>query len=94
MQQVFSNLPTRAETHVWEISGNPVSPVGVNQNAPCFRNLCHPGDLSATFFADFSLCCNSIKFSPGFLTWFFTKFSPGFLNGFSLGVHQVLTGFS
>ena len=40
MQQVFSNLPTRTETHVWEISGNPVPPWRF---------------VSNYFFADFSL---------------------------------------
>ena len=99
MQQVFSNLQTRTETHVWEISGNPVSPVGANHlNAPFFLNLCHPGDLSATIcFADFLL---SIEILSSFYQGcdissgchqvvkfhkVFTKFSSSF--------HQVFTWF-
>ena len=95
MQQVFSNLPTRTETHVWEISGNPVSPVGVNLNVPFFLNLCHPGDLSATIFL--LIFHWDLKFYQVFTEvvtfhqvvtrlWNFTRFSPSF--------HQVFTRFS
>ena len=105
MQQVFSNLPTRTETHVWEISGNPVSPVGVNLNVPFFLNLCHPGDLSATIFL--LIFHWDLKFYQVFTEvvtfhqvvtrlWNFTRFSPSFHQvftrfspGFSTSVHQV-----